>query len=182
MIVVGLVLDPASNAPIVLLKDASGELCVPIWIGVPEATSIATAIKNVPLLRPMTHDLLNNVIGQVGGQIKRITIHKIEDNTFFANIDMAVGDVCHSIDARPSDSLALAIRAQAPIYVATEVVEAAKVHVIPEDEESDENLPGAEEGSPDEPGMKESDFKTIDKDKWEELLADMDVDDFKYKM
>lgn len=179
MFVAGLVLDPASNAPIVILKDANGEVCLPIWIGLAEATAIASALKQVELSRPMTHDLLKNIIDELDARVVRIVIRGLEENTFLADIELAVGETSRIIDARPSDAIALAVRVNAPIVVAAEVLARAQVTLVSagEGEEGESSAEGGESLRQDP-----QNFAEIDKDKWEEILAEMDPDDFKYKM
>jgi uncharacterized protein len=177
MFVAGLVLDPSSNAPIVILKDAAGGVCLPIWIGLAEATAIASALKKVEPIRPMTHDLLKNVIEQMGGTVKRIFIHTLEESTFHANIELAIPESYKIVDARPSDAIALAVRMGAPIVVAADVLSKAQVTVVG-------SLEGAEEEGADVPEGNTTDknFATIEKEKWSDILAEMDPNDFKYKM
>lgn len=178
MFVAGLVLDPATNAPIVVLKDEEGGLCLPIWIGLAEATAIASALKQVELVRPMTHDLMTTFIDELGARIHRVFIRGLEENTFLADIELVIGDTHKVIDARPSDAIALAVRTDAPVFVAADVLDRAQmtlVPVLPEDGST------AEEGTP-EGESKGQNFANISEDKWEEILAEMDPDDFKYKM
>lgn len=180
MFVAGLVLDPASNAPIVVLKDATGSTCLPIWIGLAEATAIASELKKVELTRPMTHDLLKNIIDELGGRVVKVVITNLQENTFIANIEIVMGDVVKVIDARPSDAIALSVRTNAPIMVASVVLQQAQVTLVPvpggEGEEGESDLKSLE-GEAARP-----DFANIEKDKWAEILAEMDPDDFKYKM
>jgi hypothetical protein len=180
MFVAGLVLDPSSNAPIVVLKDANGNTCLPIWIGLAEATAIASALKRVQLTRPMTHDLLKNVIDELGARVVRVAITDLQESTFIASIEMVVGEVVKTIDARPSDAIALAVRTNAPIMVATRVLQQAQVTLVavqaPETGEEEYEVKNAD-------GERVStNFANIEKDKWAEILAEMDPDDFKYKM
>jgi len=184
MFVAGLVLDPTSNAPIVVLKDAQGERCLPIWIGLAEATAIASELKKVEMSRPMTHDLLKNVIHELGGRVVKILITSLVENTFIANIEIVVGDMVRVVDSRPSDAIALSVRTNAPIMVNEDVLKQAQVTLV------GLNTAEGEEGAEDA-GMKlaeagsessDSNFAAIDKDKWAEILADMDPEDFKYKM
>lgn len=180
MFVVGLVLDPVSNAPIVVLKDSSGDKCLPIWIGVPEATSIASALKKVEVVRPMTHDLLRHVIDELGAKVTRILIHSLAENTFFAAVEIVIGEQVKSVDARPSDAIAIAVRVRAPIIVAQEVLDAAQVNIValPMDaggEVEEEMVVGEEESL-------DRNFASIEKEQWAEILEEMDPDDFKYKM
>lgn len=180
MFVAGLVLDPASNAPIVVLKDVDGDTCLPIWIGLAEATAIASALKKVELARPMTHDLLKNIVDELGGRVVRVVINELQENTFISNIEVVVGDVIKTIDARPSDAIALAVRTDAQIHVAAQVLEQAQVTLVSvntgEDGEEEFGIAGPDGETED------TNFANIDKEKWEEILAEMDPDDFKYKM
>ena len=122
----GLMLDPSSDIPIVILKDTGSQLFLPIWIGVPEAKAIAIRIEGVELPRPMTHDLLRSVFETLGGRIDKIVISDLKDNTFFALIHVQQDDRTLSIDARPSDAIALALRANVPIFVLRSVMEKAQ--------------------------------------------------------
>jgi len=135
MVVAGLVLDPASNSPIIILKDPEGSTCLPIWIGVPEASSIATALKNIEVPRPLTHDLLKDSLELLGAKVTRVSIVALRENTFFARIEIVQGEVLKELDARPSDALALAIRCNAPIYVNEDVLIRAKATLVPVDEQ-----------------------------------------------
>lgn len=156
MIVQGLTIDPASNSPILILKEPEGERSLPIWIGLLEATAIASELEKVAFARPMTHDLLRNVITSLDHSITKVEVVDLKDNTFYALVHLLGPEGERVIDARPSDAVALALRAEAPIFVAPKVLEAAG---------------GAEAvASPDE-------------DKWKDLLEKMDPEDFgKYKM
>lgn len=181
MFVAGLVLDPSSNAPIVILKDASGGVCLPIWIGLAEATAIASALKKVQLARPMTHDLLKTVIDQFGGRVVRIVVTALRESTFLASAELVVGESLHVVDCRPSDAIALAVRVECPIFVAAQVLAQAQVSLVA----VGPNQIGGEEGTvrtEAEDGGDSPDFATIDKEKWAQILASMDPDDFKYKM
>lgn len=182
MSIAGLVMDPASNSPIVILKDESGEIALPIWIGLAEATAIASAIKKVPFVRPMTHDLLCNVIEGLGGDVVRIVISDLRESTFIANIEVRVGEALHIIDSRPSDALAISVRIHAPIFVTSAVLTQAQVAVVKTDMPNAEEADSAEEPPVEDAPSETKDFSHITKDKWEELLADLDPDDFKYKM
>ena len=179
MVVAGLVLDPGTNSPIVILKDPESDTCLPVWIGMPEATAIASAVKKVDIARPMTHDLLKDVIEEMGGRVLKVCIRALEQNTFFADIEVIVGDKVSIIDARPSDAIALAVRVDAPISVARAVLEQAQVTLVSVNpEEMGEEVTV----DPEQLDSEATNFATIEKEKWEEILADMDPDDFKYKM
>jgi bifunctional DNase/RNase len=126
MTIKGLMIDPATNSPIVVLRDLEGQRVLPIWVGVFEANAIAVQIENVTLPRPMTHDLLRNVIADLHGEIERIVVSDLRDNTFFAIIQLQVRGERVAIDARPSDAIALALRAHAPIFVEEHVIDHAR--------------------------------------------------------
>lgn len=188
MFVGGLVLDPATQAPIVVLKDESGQVTLPIWIGIAEATSIASAIKQVAMARPLTHDLFYELLLELGMTVQRIVITELKDSTYFAELILGQGDKVLVLDARPSDAIAMALRATAPIYVAQAVLDQARLAFASQSGEpaspqrSDQEI-SQEEGK-EEDGSQESskDFRAIDKDKWNEILSQLDADDFKYKM
>ena len=130
MSIKGLMLDPVSNSPIVVLKDEEEKFFLPIWVGIFEANAIALQLENVATPRPMTHDLLRNMISELDARVTRIVINDLRDSTFFAQIRLLVskggGDRLLEIDARPSDAIALALRTEAPIYVAQTVLEQAQ--------------------------------------------------------
>jgi len=122
----GLTVDPLTNTPIVLLKDSDERTVVPIWIGFFEASAIATKLEKVHLSRPMTHDLIKQILDRVGVKVTKIEINDLRDNTFYALIHLDMEGVRYAIDARPSDAIALALRTDAPIYVEEEVIEKSK--------------------------------------------------------
>ena len=122
----GLMLDPSSDIPIVILKDTGSQLFLPIWIGVPEAKAIAIRIEGVELPRPMTHDLLRSILETLGARVEKIVISDLRDNTFYALIHLQRDGQALTIDARPSDAIALALRASAPIFVLRSVMEKAQ--------------------------------------------------------
>lgn len=126
----GLLIDPTTNSPVVLLKDVSSDLMLPIWVGPYEANSIASEIEKMASHRPMTHDLLRNVIRQMGGEITRVVVTDLRDSTFFAVIEIVAQGETVLIDARPSDAIALALRADCPIYVKESVLESSRVDGI----------------------------------------------------
>jgi hypothetical protein len=126
MTIKGLMVDPVTNMPIILLRDSEGQKVLPIWVGVYEANAIALQIENVSTPRPMTHDLLKNVIADLKGTVRKIVVSDLKDNTFFALIYLEVNGETVAIDARPSDAIALALRARAPIFVEESVIDNAK--------------------------------------------------------
>ncbi len=126
MTIKGLMVDPITNMPIVILRDAAGEHVLPIWVGIFEANAIALQIENVATPRPMTHDLLRNVISDLNGSVEKIVVCDLKENTFYALIYVRTRDEVVAVDARPSDAIALALRVSAPIYVEDAVVRNAK--------------------------------------------------------
>jgi uncharacterized protein len=140
MSIKGLMLDPVSNSPIVVLKDDEEKFFLPIWVGIFEANAIALQLENVTTPRPMTHDLLKNLLGQLDARVTRVVINDLRDSTFFAQIRVvthAGGERTMEIDARPSDAIALALRVEAPIFVAQSVLDQAQT-ISPEAGSDDE--------------------------------------------
>ncbi|GMT41798.1 MAG: hypothetical protein IEMM0002_0209 [bacterium] len=126
MKVEGLTLDPVTNMPIIILKDSKGEKVLPIWVGIFEANAIALEMEKISTPRPMTHDLIKNIINGLDAKINHICVNDLKDNTFYAQISVQIngGDV--DIDSRPSDAIAVALRFKAPILVARKVLEEAR--------------------------------------------------------
>ena len=125
--IAGLTMDPASNTPIIILKSEENDQAIPIWIGLLEATSIASALQNIKYERPMTHDLFKNFTEHLNISISKIEVCDLKDNTFYAKIHFISKDGNFEMDARPSDAIALAIRYGAPIYVADKVMQQSKM-------------------------------------------------------
>lgn len=125
MTIKGLMIDPITNMPIIVLRDQSGERVLPIWVGVFEANAIALQMENVETPRPMTHDLLRNVIQDLEARVERIVVCDLRENTFYAEIHLHRGGRPVMVDARPSDAIALALRTRAPIFVEESVLEGA---------------------------------------------------------
>jgi len=117
MTIKGLMIDPVTNMPIVVLRDLAGERVLPIWVGVFEANAIALQIENVQTPRPMTHDLLTSIIGRMDGRVERVIVCDLKDNTFYASVVIQTAGQSLVVDARPSDAIALALRAGSPIFV-----------------------------------------------------------------
>ena len=122
----GLALDPLSNMPIIILKDEEDKRSLPIWVGIFEANAIALQMENIATPRPMTHDLLRNVITDLEGSVDRVVVSDLKDNTFYAIIHLTVRGERVVIDARPSDAIALALRTRSPILVEETVIDNAK--------------------------------------------------------
>src|SRR5512139_4280722 len=126
MTIKGLMVDPITNMPIIILRDKEGQRVLPIWVGIFEANAIALQIENVSTPRPMTHDLLRNVILDLKADVERIVVCDLQENTFFALIYLTRNGETLAIDARPSDAIALALRTRAPIFVEEAVIDSAK--------------------------------------------------------
>ncbi len=136
----GLVVDPISKMPIVVLEDLASERILPIWIGVFEANAIALKIENISTPRPMTHDLVKNFLEQLDISVEKIVVNDVRDNTFYAMIHCRYKDQTITIDSRPSDAIALSLRVDAPIYVEDEVVKKAQSLKFDENLEDSEKL------------------------------------------
>jgi bifunctional DNase/RNase len=147
----GLTLDPSTNMPIIVLKDVVSETVMPIWVGIFEANAIALEIEKVALPRPMTHDLTRNLMRHLNARLERVVISELNDDTFFATLWLRQGNEPLVLDARPSDAIALALRADCPIYVTEEVMQAAKLNTTgPAEGQAAEQLRGWLEGLNDE--------------------------------
>jgi uncharacterized protein len=149
----GLMLDPSSNVPIVILRDIQSQMFLPIWIGVFEANAIALRLEGVDPPRPMTHDLLRSFLEQLGGKVEKIVISDLRESTFFAVIHVRNQNAALTIDARPSDAIALALRTEAPIFVLRTVLDKAQAVDLATDASDEEKLKKwLEEINPDELG------------------------------
>ena len=121
----GLTLDPLSNMALVILRDLEGSRALPIWVGIPEANAIALEIEQVPTPRPMTHDLIKNILEGINASVTRVVVNDLRDSTFYATISPSPQGKEFHIDSRPSDAIAVALRVRAPIYVTLDVIERA---------------------------------------------------------
>ncbi len=148
-------LDQTTNSPVVLLKEKGGERVLPIWIGPAEASAIAMEMQGVKAQRPMTHDLLKHVIVGLGGELRRVTITGVRDNTYFAELLIRRDDETVQVDARPSDSIALALRLHAPIFTSDDLLDQG----------------GAAEGSP-------APERRMDAESLKQYLEKLDPQDF----
>jgi bifunctional DNase/RNase len=126
MTIKGLILDPVTNDPIIILRDQDGQRVLPIWVGAAEANAIGLQIENVVPQRPLTHDLLRDVIHALDGSVEKVVVCDLKENTFYALVHLLVRGEPVAIDARPSDAIALALRARAPIFVEETVIERAR--------------------------------------------------------
>lgn len=163
MKVYGLAVDEASNVPVLVLKDLNEEQTLPIWIGAMEAMAISLVLNDVTLPRPMTHDLLLNMAKLLGGTVTRVEVTRLEAGTYYAEVEMTTERGVVRLDSRPSDAVALALRAECPVFVAQAVLD-----------EVSRDADGKTGGGPV--------LRTDDAQKWNELLEDFDEDDTKYKM
>ena len=153
MDVKALIVDPIANVPVVILRDAEEKNFLPIWVGVFEANAIALQMEGVTTPRPMTHDLLRNLIRQIEGDVVRVVINNLEENTFYAQIHLRIANRELTIDSRPSDAIALALRAQAPLFVEEAVLEKSRSGSDSAEEQSAERLrKWLEEADPDSLG------------------------------
>ncbi|MBW1682730.1 MAG: bifunctional nuclease family protein [Deltaproteobacteria bacterium] len=161
MAISGLTIDPLTNSPIVILKEIDGEKTLPIWIGLLEATAIASELEGIKFSRPMTHDLLKNIMEMIDVEVIKIEVCDLRNNTYYALIHFRHGDNEMSIDARPSDALALSLRVNAPIFVSDEVIRnSSRIDLKAEPQDK------SEKGK-----------------KWQEILESLNPEDFgKYKM
>ena len=153
MTIKGLMVDPITNMPIIILRDKDGQKVLPIWVGVFEANAIALQIENIQTPRPMTHDLLRNVIQDLQAAVEKIVVCDLRENTFYALIHLVVNGEAMAIDARPSDAIALALRARAPIFVEDSVIDHAKtIDLAPEKGDSERLQKWLESLDPDDMG------------------------------
>jgi bifunctional DNase/RNase len=153
MTIKGLMVDPITNMPIIILRDKDGQRVLPIWVGVFEANAIALQIENVSTPRPMTHDLLRNVIQDLKASVQKIVVCDLKENTFYALIYLMVGGELVAVDARPSDAIALALRTRAPIFVEDAVIDNAKsLEFAPEKGDSERLQKWLESLDPDDLG------------------------------
>jgi uncharacterized protein len=136
----GLMMDPATNQPVVVLKELQGSGVLPIWVGVYEAQAIALEIEKVQTARPMTHDLLKNVLTGLNVHVQRVVVSDLKDDTFYALIWMEREGQTLSMDSRPSDALALALRLDCPIFVEDQVLKSSKISSVVSDKSSNEEL------------------------------------------
>ena len=153
----GLALDPLSNLPIIILRDEEEKRSLPIWIGIYEANAIALELEKIETPRPMTHDLIKSILETIEARVVKVMVTDLKENTFYAVLHLQLGGSEYTVDSRPSDAIALALRVGAPIFVDEEVVRKAK------------NLEGAKEGEP---------VKADDPDRLREWLQNIKPEDF----
>ena len=148
----GLMIDPISNLPIIILKDKASEQVLPIWVGIFEANAIALQIEKIGTPRPMTHDLIKNLLETLSARIEKIVITELKDSTFFALIHLNVEGQVIQVDSRPSDAIAIALRTEAPIFVEEDVISKAKKIDLKEAGESERLKKWLENLDPDDLG------------------------------
>ena len=162
----GLTLDPLTNMPIIILKDSEGKHALPIWVGIFEANAIALEMENINTPRPMTHDLIKNILVETKATVSHIVIDELKDNTFFAKLCIKANGNETNVDSRPSDAIALALRLKVPVYVEEKVVEEAKSIDL-----SEKNIDLTDKSNLEDPS------------KWKKWLENLKPEDFgKYKM
>jgi bifunctional DNase/RNase len=152
MSIKGLMVDPITNMPIVILRDKEGQKVLPIWVGIFEANAIALQMENIPTPRPMTHDLLRNVIQDLKASVQKVVVCDLQENTFYALIYLSLHGDTVAVDARPSDAIALALRTRAPIFVEDTVIDSAKPFDIGEKTDADRLQKWLESLDPDDLG------------------------------
>jgi uncharacterized protein len=138
----GLMMDPLTNSPIVVLQDVQNDTLLPIWVGIFEANAIALQIEKIDTPRPMTHDLIKGVLNQLNARVTKIVVTELKDNTFYALIFLSVAGKVITIDSRPSDAIALALRTDSPIFVTEEVISKSAA--------ANASAPNAERSSPED--------------------------------
>ena len=167
MTVAGITMDSSNNMPIIILKSENDDVAIPIWIGLIEASAIATELEGIQLGRPMTHDLLKNILEGLGGNLQRIVVNELKESTFYASLFVELNGSEVEIDSRPSDAIALALRCDAEIFVSQKVIDTSQ-HI---DISTLEQLLQSDQDGKD------------GKDKWTDLLENLKPEDFgKYKM
>jgi uncharacterized protein len=136
----GLMMDPVTNVPIVILKGVERDALLPIWVGVYEANAIALEIEKIATPRPMTHDLLKNVLHGLSWSVRKVVVSQLIDDTFYVIIWLEREGILVSIDSRPSDALALALRTDSPIYVEEDVIKSSKAASASQEKDSSQEL------------------------------------------
>src|SRR5436190_18411057 len=167
----GLALDPVSNMPIIILRDEEEKRSLPIWIGIYEANAIALELEKIETPRPMTHDLIKNILETIEARVLKVMVTDLKENTFYAVLHLQVGGTEHTVDSRPSDAIALAMRVGAPIYVDEEVVRKAKSLEVGKEGEPAKTERGTETATPVDPAelrewlqnIKPEDFEKFNK-------------------
>jgi bifunctional DNase/RNase len=165
-------LDRSSKTPVVILEEVGGERVLPIWIGPAEASAIAMQLADMEFPRPLTHDLLVGVLNGLGGKLRKVLISRVEKNTYFAELIIHRNGEVISVDARPSDSIAVALRTDARIFAQDELLERASIEIAPDDDPAGPSGEPRPEGSSDRPSDR------MDPDELKEYLRRLNPEDF----
>lgn len=174
-------LDRASNTPVVILEEMGGERVLPIWIGPGEASAIAMRLADMKFSRPLTHDLIMSVLGQMGGELERVVISRVADATYFAELEIRLNGETITVDARPSDSIAVALRSDARIFASDVLLERATIEI---DDGEAPSAPasgppaGSVEAEDTSPGTPQPDPRPLEADELKEYLRNMNPEDF----
>lgn len=180
MMVAGILLDPSTQAPVVVLQTLDASFQLPIWIGMAEATAIAASLKKLELNRPLTQDLLISILDHLDVAVEQVLITALKDSTYYSELVLSAGEKAIVLDCRPSDALAIALRTNALIYVNNQVIEDAKKDSAIEKLKS-VSMKQMVEGEEAEEDNKIQDLQYVDKSKWADILKQLNIEDFKYK-
>jgi len=164
-------LDRTSNTPVVILQEVNGTRVLPIWIGPGEASAIAMELAGMKFARPLTHDLFASMVRGMGGELRRVTITRVVENTYYAELIIQRGEEVISVDARPSDSIAIALRMAASIYTTDDLLEHTSIEIAEQADESDDFITGAGPAEEKGPG-------SLSADELREYLRRMNPEDF----
>ncbi|MBK6313425.1 MAG: bifunctional nuclease family protein [Blastocatellia bacterium] len=175
----GLMMDPTANTPIVILKDVVSDRMLPIWVGPYEANAIALEIEKSAPQRPMTHDLLRNLITQIGATVDRIVVTDLIENTFFAVIEMTIDGKRMMLDSRPSDAIALALRVDCPIFVNEEVINSSRNTIAAGDMDEGDDESDDDESDDEAPDADDDLFGDDDESEWPDDFDDDVSSDYK---
>jgi uncharacterized protein len=140
-------IDQLSKSPVVILQETEGERVLPIWIGPGEASAIAMELAGMKFARPLTHDLTASLIRTLGGSLTRVTITRVQENTYYAELLIQRGPEIFAVDARPSDSIAIALRLRAPVFTTDDLLSTNPIHIEPAEEAEPDAAPAASEGT-----------------------------------
>ena len=176
MRVAGITVDPFTNTPIVLLKDLEDKDVLPIWIGLLEASSIATTLENINTPRPMTHDLVKNILDNLGVKVVRVEVNDLKDNTYYALIHLVIDNKRLVIDSRPSDAIALAVRVTAPIFAEDSVLDKAGIILDQEPGKISTATKNTEKNSSQQDKIDEQELKKLSA--YYDFINTLDLEDF----
>ncbi len=174
--VASLGLDKASNTPVVILREVNGERLLPIWIGPAEASAIAMELAGIKFSRPLTHDLVSTIVGSLGSELVRVLITRVEENTYFASLVFRRNGEVISIDSRPSDSVALALRAAAPIFASAGLLGTTQLEI--EQPQEDDEVPPWMPPEPESESRPEGGEEKARGESLRDYLKGLDPEDF----